>query len=150
VKLVVETVIEAPIERCFDLARDISLHCRSAAHTGERAVAGVTEGLIGLGESVTFEGVHFGVRQRLTSKIVEFDFPSRFVDEMTEGVFRSMKHIHEFQQSERGTLMRDTLIWVSPFGVVGRLADWLFVSGHLRRFLVKRNAVLKEVAEGGT
>ena len=34
------TVIDAPIEICFDLARDIDFHVRSMAETGERAVAG--------------------------------------------------------------------------------------------------------------
>ena len=34
------TDIGAPIERVFDLARDLDLHARSMAHTGERAIAG--------------------------------------------------------------------------------------------------------------
>jgi hypothetical protein len=44
------TPIAAPIERCFDLARDIDFHTKSLDHTGEKAVAGRTSGLIGLGE----------------------------------------------------------------------------------------------------
>ena len=54
-----ETLIPAPIERCFDLARDIDLHVRSTAHTREVAVAGVRTGLIGPGDEVTWEGIHF-------------------------------------------------------------------------------------------
>jgi hypothetical protein len=50
-----ETVIRAPIERCFDLSRTIDLHMRSTEETQEIAVAGVTTGLIGLGEEVTWE-----------------------------------------------------------------------------------------------
>ena len=70
----VVTPIAAPVERCFDLARDIDFHVRSMAHTGERAVLGRTTGLIGLGESVTLEARHLGVRQRITAKVTEFDF----------------------------------------------------------------------------
>jgi len=62
-------VINAPTERCFDLARDIAFHQRSVAHTAERAIGGVTGGLIALGETVTWEATHFGVRQRLTVRI---------------------------------------------------------------------------------
>jgi hypothetical protein len=47
------TLIAAPTDRCFDLARDIDFHTRSLAGTGEKAVAGRTSGLIGQGESVT-------------------------------------------------------------------------------------------------
>ena len=56
-----ETLIRAPIERCFDLARDIGLHVRSTAATREVAIAGVTKGLISLGEEVTWEATHFYV-----------------------------------------------------------------------------------------
>jgi len=68
-KLSILTIIRAPIERCFDLARSIDLHVESMKHTGEKAVAGVTSGLIGLGQEVTWEARHFTVRQRLTSRI---------------------------------------------------------------------------------
>ena len=65
----VETLVDAPLERCFDLSRDIDLHTRSLAHTAESAVAGRTSGLLDLGEDVTWEGHHFGIRQRFTSRI---------------------------------------------------------------------------------
>jgi hypothetical protein len=38
--IIVETEIKAPIEVCFDLARDIDLHCETAASTKERAIDG--------------------------------------------------------------------------------------------------------------
>jgi ligand-binding SRPBCC domain-containing protein len=146
-EIIVETFINAPIEKCFDLARDIGLHCETAAHTREKAVAGVTSGLINLGESVTFEGVHFGVRQRLTARIVEFEPPYRFVDEMTEGTFAAMRHVHEFESHNGKTLMRDIVTWTSPLGVLGTLADVLFLKRYLRRFLARRGRHLKRVAE---
>ena len=46
--------IAAPIDVVFDLARSIDLHVQSTAQTNERAVAGRTSGLIGLGEEVTW------------------------------------------------------------------------------------------------
>ncbi len=75
-----ETAIRSPIERCFDLSRDIELHMRSTGHTREIAVAGLTKGLIGLGEEVTWEANHFGVQQRLTTRITAFSRPSHFRD----------------------------------------------------------------------
>lgn len=146
--LIIETCINASRERCFDLARDIDLHCATARQTKERAVAGVTSGLIGLGQSVTFEGIHFGLRLRLTARVTEFDRPYRFVDEMTQGAFQSMRHTHEFLSSEQGTRMKDTLQWTSPFGMFGVIADRLFLKRHLHTFLLQRNAALKSAAEG--
>jgi len=67
-KVRIVTKIAAPIGVCFNLARDIDFHTRSLRDTGERAVGGRTSGLIGLGESVTWEARHLGVRQRLTAR----------------------------------------------------------------------------------
>ena len=145
--IVVETEINAPPEICFDLVRDISLHLKTAAETNERAVDGVTSGKISLGQTVTFEAVHFGIRQRLTAKVVEFEPPTRFVDEMSEGVFDSFRHVHEFLPTENGTLMRDTLVWTSPLGFIGKIADKLFLENYLKNFVRRRNAQLKCEAE---
>jgi ligand-binding SRPBCC domain-containing protein len=94
--VVIETRMAAPIELCFDLARDVDTHIRTSAGNRERAVGGKTSGLLDLGDSITWEAVHFLVRQRLTSRIVEFDRPWRFVDEMVSGAFASLRHVHEF------------------------------------------------------
>jgi len=145
--ITVETYIQAPVEICFDLARDIGLHCRTAASTQERAVGGVTTGLIGLGEEVTFEAVHFGIRQRLTAHITEFDPPHGFTDEMLRGAFKTLRHVHEFRSEGAGTVMTDTLTWTAPFGILGKLADSLFLKAHMRHFLKERNANLKQIAE---
>jgi hypothetical protein len=65
--------IKAPIQVCFDLSRSIDIHIESTSHTNEKAVKGRTGGLIELGETVTWEATHFGIRQQLTSMITEFD-----------------------------------------------------------------------------
>ena len=148
--IILETHINAPILRCFDLARDLDLHCASTNQTREKVVAGRLSGLIEGDETVTFEATHFGVRQRLTSKITEFDSPHRFVDEMLNGAFQSLHHVHEFEQTATGTLMRDTLTFVSPLGILGKIADKLFLEAYMRDFLQKRNAHLKMVAENKT
>ena len=146
-EIFLETPIHAPAEVCFDLMRDIRIHTETTAQTHETAVSGVTDGMIGLGQTVTFAGTHFGIRQRLTVKVTEFDRPRLFVDEMTEGNFRSFKHIHEFVSVRSGTLMRDTIIWTSPFGILGMIVDKLLLERHLRNLVSARNQRLKQIAE---
>jgi ligand-binding SRPBCC domain-containing protein len=65
---------------------------------------------------------------------------------MTKGAFKALKHIHEFEPVAGGTLMRDTIEWISPLGILGRIAD-VFIKRHLRSFLLKRNEMLKQRAE---
>ena len=143
----VETRIAAPCERCFDLAREVEAHEASVARTGERAVAGVTTGLLGLGDTVTWEATHFGVKQRLTARLTAFERPRRFVDVLVRGAFHSFTHTHEFIETSKGTLMVDTFDYTSPLGPLGRLADALFLERYMRRLLVDRGLVLRRMAE---
>jgi ligand-binding SRPBCC domain-containing protein len=139
-RIVVETLIHAPRDLVFDIARDVDAHMRSASFSGERAVPpGRTSGMLELGDSVTFEGKHFGIRQRFTVTITEMSRPERYVDEAAHGAFRRLRHVHEFEESGGGTLMRDTLEWSSPFGF---LAAWF-----LRRFVTRKQLALKAIAE---
>jgi ligand-binding SRPBCC domain-containing protein len=143
------TVIRAPRERVFDLARSIDAHQDSTGGTEERAVAGVTKGLIGMDGEVTWEARHFGVRQKLTVRVTAFDRPRHFQDVMISGAFKSMVHDHRFAEHPEGTLMSDRFEFKSPLGILGRIADWLFLATYMRRFIVRRNAVLKQLAESG-
>src|SRR5919206_6630 len=131
-----ETFIRAPVEVCFDLARDVEAHMASTAETGERAVAGVTSGVLGLNDEVTWEAKHLGVRQRLTSKITALERPRMFVDEMQRGAFKSLRHLHLFEEKNGGTLMKDEMSYASPLGMLGRMADRLFLENYMRRFLL--------------
>lgn len=143
----IELLIEAPADVCFDLARSIDIHAKSTAQTKERPVAGRTSGLIELGESVTWEAVHFGIKQRLTAEITEMDRPRRFVDEQVRGAFKSFTHAHEFIAVQNGTLMIDIFHYTSPLGVLGRWADRWFLKAYMHDFLLQRNLYIKHAAE---
>lgn len=142
-----ETFIGAPQELCFDLARNVDVHMASTSETNERAVAGVTAGLMELGDEVTWEAKHLGVRQRFTSKITALERPRMFVDEMQRGAFKSLRHLHLFEAKDGGTLMIDEMTFNSPFGIFGRIADTVFLETYMRRFLIKHNEHIKRVAE---
>jgi ligand-binding SRPBCC domain-containing protein len=145
-----ETVIAAPPDRCFDLSLSVDLHRQSVAHTHERPVAGVTTGIMRLGDTVTWEAVHFGVKQHLTTKITAYERPHYFIDEMIQGIFRELKHHHAFIPEPAGTLMIDTFTFRAPLGVLGRVTEALFLTRYMRGLLLTRNRYLKQVAEADT
>lgn len=134
---------------CFDLSRSVDLHLISTARTQEKAVEGVTSGLMNLGDWVTWEARHLGIRQRLTSRITVFDRPHHFRDEQVKGAFASFQHDHYFESSPGGVLMREVFAWRSPLGLLGRAADVLFLRKYMLRFLSARNEVIREYAESG-
>lgn len=141
------TFITAPIERVFDLSRSIALHKISTAHTGEKAIAGVTSGLIKLGETVTWQAKHLFKERKFTSKITEMKSPQSFIDEMLHGDFKSYQHEHHFKSIDNGTIMIDVVNFECPFGVIGNLFSRLYLKNYMKELLLKRNEVIKQYAE---
>lgn len=143
----VETLIFAPVNRVFDLSRSIDLHEISAGNTNERAVSGKTNGLIEMGEEVTWEARHFGVKQRLSVKIIQMEYPTKFTDRMVKGAFKRFDHQHIFITEKDHTRMIDVFDYTSPMGRLGKLADFLFLKAYMRGFIQERNAEIKAYAE---
>lgn len=139
--------IQAPVERVFDLSRNIDLHKKSMAESQEEAIAGTTSGLIQLGETVTWKGKHLAKTRFHKSRISELKAPTFFVDEMVEGDFRSYKHEHHFKQVENGTIVIDLVNYEVPYGPIGRLVNRFYLHKYLIKLLETRNLMIKQIAE---
>ncbi len=137
-----ETRTTHSIERLFDVSLDIDAHVASMSDSSEQAVAGVTTGTIGLGESVTWRARHFGLMFTMTSQITALDRPHRFVDRQLSGPFRSFEHEHTFQRHGDETVMGDTLSIGSP--IFGPLVERSILVPYLRRLIAQRNQHLLE------
>lgn len=148
-KIILETKVNASIQICYDLALSVDLHQLSTAKTGEHIVSGVKEGVMRLGESVTWRAKHFGIWQELTSKITEAQPPNFFVDEMQKGIFKSLRHEHYFIEENQITIMRDVFMFESPLGFLGKIANRVILERYLTNFLEERNLVIKQIAESG-
>jgi len=151
-RLETTTLINAPLARCFDLARSVEVHLAGNVHCGESAVAtaGVTSGLLSKGQRVTWRARHFGVWQNLTSEITAMDRPAYFQDTMISGAFRSMTHDHHFRSlTADQTEMKDVFCFEAPLPILGLLAEITFLRRYMRALLHERNAVLKQIAESG-
>ena len=142
-----ETFIAAPPEVCLDLSLDLDLHQGSMDHTGERIVGGRPGGRIGLHEYVTWEAVHFGIRQRMTVGITALERPHRFHDEMLKGAFKRFEHEHTFEPVAGGTLMKDHFEIEAPFFPIGWLVERTLLVPYMHRLMEKRNALIKERSE---
>jgi ligand-binding SRPBCC domain-containing protein len=146
-KIELTTEIHSTIEICFDLSRSIDLHKISTQQTNEQAIAGTTSGLIELNEFVTWQARHFGIRQKLTSKITAFERPTYFKDEQQKGVFKYLYHEHKFEQVGDKVIMNDIFEFQSPFGIFGKIFNELILTKYLRKLLIDRNNVIKDFAE---
>lgn len=144
--IILETKIKSSPEICFDLSRSVDLHIASAKKSKERAIAGVTSGLMNLGDIVTWEAKHFGFTQNLKVKISQFERPHHFQDRQVKGIFKDFTHDHFFIQEEGFTIMKDVFNFECPYGILGSLVDPV-IHRHLKGFLMERNQLIKSVAE---
>ncbi|MDB5198486.1 MAG: hypothetical protein JWO92_449 [Chitinophagaceae bacterium] len=141
------TFIKAPVERVFDLSRSIDLHKISTKHSNEEAIAGITKGLININETVTWQANHLFKKRRFTSEITSMTTPVHFCDEMTAGDFVSFKHDHYFDPVEGGTIMRDLIKFKSPYNIIGKVFNKIYLTHYLKDLTIKRNECIKLYAE---
>ena len=141
------TIINADIKICFDLSRSIDLHQISTSKTNEKAIAGITSGLVNTGDFVTWEAIHFGIKQQLTSKISKVEPYVHFRDEQLKGAFKYFKHDHYFNEKDGNIIMIDNFEFSSPYGFIGKIFDKLVLTNYMKSFLLERNQVIKEFAE---
>ena len=141
------TFIAAPVERVFDLSRNIDLHKESMSKHREEAVAGVRFGLIEKDESVTWKAKHLFKTRLHRSRITEMVKPSIFIDEQSKGDFKMMKHEHHFKPVDNGTIMIDIIHFETPYGAIGKFFNSLYLTKYMRKLIEQRNKTIKEFAE---
>ena len=142
-----ETFIHAKPQLVFDLSRSIDLHQASMDHTNEKAIAGTTTGLINKGETVTWTAKHFFKTRMLKVHITQMEPYDFFEDEMLQGDFKMMKHKHIFKSTSKGTNMTDEFYFEAPYGIIGKIFCYIFLTAYMKALLMQRNRSIKEYAE---
>jgi len=141
------TFIAAPQQRVFDLSRSVDLHKASMKHHEEKIIDGSMSGLMKLSDTVTWTAKHFFKQRRLKIKITQLQKPDFFVDEQQEGDFEMMKHEHYFKPIENGTIMIDQFHFETPYGLIGKIINKLYLEKYMTKLLNQRNQVIKDAAE---
>lgn len=83
------------------------------------------------------------VRVGWTTKITRVNYPNSFTDEQLAGPYKVWKHRHTFKAVEGGVEMTDDLEYVVPLGILGILANRIFVGKELDEIFKYRFRVLE-------
>jgi len=141
------TWVDAPVERCFRLATSVDFHVALAKPMKEKAIDGVTAGLMRVGQTITWHGRHFGVRLTQTTRMEALRPFAYFRDVMVDGAFKYYVHEHHFAAMDDGTRVRDEVRFAAPLGPLGTILESLVLRRYLTALLKWRNLALKRVAE---
>jgi len=141
-------IVDAPIDYVFDCERNITVHQETQKDRNEKAISGVTQGLINLNQEVEWKATHFGFNQKLRVKITKMDKPNLFVDELVKGIFKDYKHEHYFKSlHDKCTKKSDIIYFQSPFSFIGNIFDTLILKKYLLNFLNTKNSQFKTIVE---
>lgn len=85
-----------------------------------------------------------GLRMHWRTLITSYRPPHRFVDEQLKGPYTFWHHTHSFEARDGGTLLRDEVRYVLPFGPLGRLLHRLMIRRRLEEIFDHRAEVIAE------
>ena len=88
-----------------------------------------------------------GIQLDWCTEITHVKDKSFFVDEQRVGPYKLWHHEHHFKEIDEGVEMIDIVSYEPPFGILGKLADKLFLKKYMTELLSERNRIVKEFAE---
>jgi uncharacterized protein len=77
------------------------------------------------------------------SRIVDWDPPNGFTDVQVRGPYRVWRHEHVFRAQGNTTVMDDRVYYAAPAGILGALANRLFIAPALREIFKYRADVIR-------
>ncbi|MFV0167257.1 SRPBCC family protein [Empedobacter falsenii] len=86
-----------------------------------------------------------GIPLKWQTKIIQVEHQKSFTDFQQKGPYKYWKHFHEFIPNEKGILMKDTVEYELPFGVLGNIVHSLLVKKKLNKIFDYRQHVLKKL-----
>ena len=86
-----------------------------------------------------------GIRMSWVTEITHVDPGKYFVDEQRYGPYSMWHHEHIFKPVEGGVLMTDRVSYKIPLGILGHIAQNLFVRRQLKDVFSYRNNVLDQI-----
>jgi ligand-binding SRPBCC domain-containing protein len=141
------TFIAAPIERVFDLSRNLTIYKVLMQGRKEKFSSGAASNLISHGETITFHAKHFGKTRLVTTRVIELQKPSSFIQEQVKGDLLHFKHEHYFKPVENGTILIDMIDFDGPRDVIGKVMGKIYLKNYLEKFIHKRNILIQQYAE---
>lgn len=84
----------------------------------------------------------FGIPVKWLSEITNVKEGSYFIDQQRSGPYKMWHHQHILEEIDNGVLMTDIVTYIPPFGILGDIANSLFIKKKLNQIFDHRTLVL--------
>ena len=146
-KIHLTTFIKAPVDRVFDLSRNISLYKKALQDRKEKISSGAASNLVSSGETVTLHARHFGKTRMVTARVMEINKPLTLVEEQVKGDLKAFRHERHFKEIDNGTILIDMVEFEGPRDMIGNLFSQFFLKNYIEKILLQRNELIRQYAE---
>ena len=97
------------------------------------------------GQLIDYSIKLLGKKIRWRTIITEYIPKVKFVDQQLKGPYSMWHHTHEFRDVDGKVEMTDEIYYVMPFGILGRLVNFLFVSRDLNNIFKHRVEIINKI-----
>ena len=87
----------------------------------------------------------FSIPIKWVTEITHVKEKEFFVDEQRIGPYKIWHHEHRFEEKEEGILMIDTITYIPPFGLLGEVANYLFIKKRINQIFDYRYEMLAKL-----
>ncbi|WP_428742567.1 SRPBCC family protein [Tenacibaculum sp.] len=142
-----EQVLGIPLKQAWDFfSSPENLQKITPPHMGFQITSKVDKKAYA-GQIITYKvGVLLGVKSNWVTEITQVKNKEFFIDEQRFGPYKMWHHEHWFDELPDGkTLMKDKISYKIPFGVLGHLAQTLFIKKQLKTIFEYRYQTLEKL-----
>lgn len=139
--------IEAPVERVFDLTRNLTVLRALFNERKETLHSGAGGNLLEHGETVSIHARHLGKTRMVTLRVTTMQSPLEFTEEQVKGDLENFRHQHHFKAVENGTILIDLIDFGEARGFMGGLLSKLYLKSYLVALTERRNELIRQYAE---
>lgn len=86
-----------------------------------------------------------GIKMDWVTEITHIADRKFFVDEQRFGPYAMWHHEHHFEEKDGGVLMRDILHYKVPYGIIGTIADAVFVDNKVEEIFRFRKIAVEQI-----
>lgn len=141
-------VIAVPLEVAFGFFKDPFNLRLITPNWLDFQISGISGTPLDVGTTISYRIRWLGIPISWVSRIDEFERNRRFVDVQVRGPYRSWRHEHTFEERNGQTLMRDTVRYELPLGVLGTIAHRLVVGRQLCAIFDHRASQIRLIFPG--
>ena len=135
-------LVDAPVEKAWDFYTDLHHLQVITPKKLDLKIIESSDKKITMGQTASFSSK---IITRITWKTkITFCKPYRYVDEMSNSLFKRWKHTHVFDKiNENQTKITDEIEFELQYGFVGRMFEWYALARLKKIFAHRQQATIK-------